>query len=95
MPQIEQAAGHIAGVELKRLVADPWTVRRIRTPLMIVHDVDDGEVPISNGYAYTMGSRARVWPPTALVTGASCVTCMSSIRRSALSPGVSRCANNR
>ncbi len=60
MPQIEQAAGHIAGVELKRLVADPWTVRRIRTPLLIVHDVDDGEVPISNGYAYTMGSRARV-----------------------------------
>ena len=59
-PQIEEAAGHIAGVELKRLVADPWTVRRIRTPLMIVHDVDDGEVPISNGYAYTMGSRARV-----------------------------------
>jgi pimeloyl-ACP methyl ester carboxylesterase len=59
-PQIEQAAGHMAGVELKRLVADPWTVRRIRTPLMIVHDVDDGEVPISNGYAYTMGSRARV-----------------------------------
>lgn len=59
-PQIEQAAEHIAGVELKRLVADPWTVRRIRTPLLIVHDVDDGEVPISNGYAYTMGSRARV-----------------------------------
>lgn len=60
MPQIEQAAGHIAGVELKRMVADAWTVRRIRTPLLIVHDVDDGEVPISNGYAYTMGSRARV-----------------------------------
>ena len=59
-PLIEQVAGHMAGVELKRLVADPWTVRRIRTPLMIVHDVDDGEVPISNGYAYTTGSRARV-----------------------------------
>jgi pimeloyl-ACP methyl ester carboxylesterase len=59
-PQIEQAAGHIAGVELKRLVADAWTMRRIRTPLLIVHDVNDGEVPISNGYAYTMGSRARV-----------------------------------
>jgi hypothetical protein len=59
-PQIEHAADHIAGVELKRLVADPWTVRRIRTPLMIVHDVDDREVPISNGYAYTMGTRARM-----------------------------------
>jgi len=59
-PQIEQAAARIAGVELKRLVADAWTVRRIRTPLMIVHDVDDPEVPISNGYAYTTGSRARV-----------------------------------
>ena len=57
---IERAAERIAGVALLRLTADPWTVRRIRTPLMIVHDVNDLEVPISNGYAYTTGNHARM-----------------------------------
>lgn len=56
----QQAAERIAGVEFRRLVADPWTVRRIRAPLLIVHDVNDEEVPISNGYAYTLASRTRV-----------------------------------
>ena len=60
MPQIELAAERLSGIELKRLVADPWIVRRIRTPLMIVHDVGDDEVPIAHGYAYTMGTRARM-----------------------------------
>ena len=60
MLPIQQAAERIAGVEFKRLLADPWTVRRIRTPLMVMHDVGDDEVPISNGYAYTMGSRVRM-----------------------------------
>ena len=58
--RIQQAAERIAGIEFKRLVADRWTVHRIRTPLLIVHDVGDQEVPISNGYAYTMASRTRV-----------------------------------
>ncbi len=57
---IQQAAERIAGIEFKRLVAEPWLVRRIRTPLMVVHDVGDEEVPISNGYAYTTGSQVRV-----------------------------------
>ena len=57
---IQRAAERIAGVEFKRLVADRWTVHRIRTPLFIVHDVGDKEVPISDGYAYTMASRTRV-----------------------------------
>ena len=57
---IQHAAERIAGVEFKRLVADRWTVHRIHTPLLIVHDVGDQEVPISNGYAYTMASRTRV-----------------------------------
>lgn len=57
---IQHAAERIAGVEFKRLVADRWTVHRIRTPLLIVHDVGDQEVPISNGYAYTMASRTRL-----------------------------------
>ncbi|MEO8186811.1 MAG: alpha/beta fold hydrolase [Burkholderiaceae bacterium] len=57
---IQRAAERIAGVEFKRFVADRWTVHRIWTPLLIVHDVGDQEVPISNGYAYTMASRTRV-----------------------------------
>lgn len=60
MPAIQQSAERLAGVEFKRLVADPWLIRRIRTPLMIVHDVDDSEVPISNGYAFTLAARTRV-----------------------------------
>ena len=57
---IQRAAERMAGVEFKRLVADSWTVRRIRTPLFVIHDVGDEEVPISNGYAYTLASRTRV-----------------------------------
>ncbi len=57
---IQQTAERMAGVEFKRLVADPWNVRRIRTPLFVIHDVGDVEVPISNGYAYTLASRTRV-----------------------------------
>ena len=57
---IQQAAERMAGVEFKRLVADPWNVRRIRTPLFVIHDVGDEEVPISNGYAYTLDSRTRL-----------------------------------
>ena len=60
MASIQNSVERIAGVELRRLIADRWTMRRIRTPLMIVHDVDDAEVPISNGYAYTTGNPARM-----------------------------------
>ena len=60
MLRIQEAAERIAKVELKKLVADAWTVRRIRAPLLIVHDVGDKEVPIANGYAYTLASRTRV-----------------------------------
>jgi pimeloyl-ACP methyl ester carboxylesterase len=60
MTQIQEAAERTAGVPMARLVVDPWITRRIRTPLMIVHDVTDEEVPISNGYAYTTGTRTRL-----------------------------------
>lgn len=60
MPQIQEAAEQTAGLPMARLVVDPWITRRIRTPLMVVHDVTDEEVPISNGYAYTTGARARL-----------------------------------
>jgi hypothetical protein len=38
----------------------PWIARRIRTPLLVAHDVDDREVPIASGYSYTMGTAARM-----------------------------------
>jgi pimeloyl-ACP methyl ester carboxylesterase len=60
MPHIQEAAERTAGVPFARLVADPWLVRRVRTPLMIVHDVTDEEVPISNGYVYANATQARV-----------------------------------
>lgn len=60
MLPIQQAAERIAKVELRKLVADAWTVRRIRAPLLIVHDVGDREVPITNGYAYTLATQTRV-----------------------------------
>jgi pimeloyl-ACP methyl ester carboxylesterase len=60
LPEIQQHAEEIAGVPFDRLVLHPWQARRIRTPLLIAHDVDDREVPIAQGYAYTMGTRARL-----------------------------------
>jgi hypothetical protein len=45
---------------MERLVMQPWIARRIRTPLLIAHDVADEEVPIAHGYAYTMGTGARL-----------------------------------
>ena len=60
LPAIEALAERFAGVPFERLVMHPWLARRIRTPLLIVHDVDDREVPIAQGYAYTTGSNARL-----------------------------------
>ncbi len=60
MPHIQEAAERTAGVPFARLVADPWLARRVRTPLMIVHDVTDEEVPIANGYVYANATQARV-----------------------------------
>ncbi|HVE89121.1 MAG TPA: hypothetical protein VNA44_05415 [Burkholderiaceae bacterium] len=89
MLPIQQAAERIAGVEFKWLVADAWNVRRIRTPLFVIHDVGDEEVPISNGYAYTRASRTRVSPLTGLATAAFCEICRSLMRRQSSSPCVS------
>lgn len=60
MPRIQDHAEATAGVPFERLVMRPWIARRIRTPLLVAHDVDDREVPIASGYSYTMGTAARM-----------------------------------
>ena len=60
LPAVEAQAERFAGVPFERLVMHSWLARRIRTPLLIVHDIDDGEVPIAQGYAYTAGTNARL-----------------------------------
>ena len=60
LSSVQGAAERIAGIQFDRLVADSAQVQRIRTPLLIVHDVNDAEVPIANGYAYTAAPKVRV-----------------------------------
>ena len=60
LASIQHAAERMAGTKFERLVARPSQTQHIRTPLMIVHDVDDNEVPISNGYAYSSAPQVRV-----------------------------------
>ncbi len=60
LPSVESQAEEFAGVPFARLVMHPWMARRIRTPLLIAHDVDDRDVPIAQGYAYTNGTTSRL-----------------------------------
>jgi pimeloyl-ACP methyl ester carboxylesterase len=60
LPRVEAHAEDIAGVPFERLAVQPWIARRIRAPLLVVHDVGDRDVPIAHGYAYTMGTGARL-----------------------------------
>lgn len=60
LPAIQDRAETMAGVPFERLVMQPWIARRIRTPLLVAHDVGDAEVPIAHGYTYTMGTGARL-----------------------------------
>ncbi len=60
LPAIQRQAEATAGIAMERLVMQPWLARRIRTPLLVAHDVGDDDVPIAQGYAYTMGTGARL-----------------------------------
>jgi pimeloyl-ACP methyl ester carboxylesterase len=60
LPAIQEQAEQAAGVAFERLAMRPWIARRIRTPLLVAHDIDDRDVPIAHGYAYTMGTGARL-----------------------------------
>lgn len=60
-PKVESIAVGITNVPFERLVVEPWVLRRIRTPLAIVHDIGDREVPLADGYRYTAtGARMLV-----------------------------------
>lgn len=60
LAEVQRRAEATAGVPFDRLVMQPWLARRIRTPLLVAHDIDDREVPIASGYAYTAGTGARM-----------------------------------
>jgi pimeloyl-ACP methyl ester carboxylesterase len=60
LPKVQAYAEEFAGVKFERLVMHPWMARRIRSPLLVAHDVDDREVPIAQGYAYAGGTNARL-----------------------------------
>jgi pimeloyl-ACP methyl ester carboxylesterase len=60
LPAIQDHAEKMAGVAFERLVMKPWIARRIRTPLLVAHDIGDDDVPIAHGYTYTMGTGARL-----------------------------------
>jgi pimeloyl-ACP methyl ester carboxylesterase len=60
LPKVQQAAESFAGTPFERLVMRSWLARQIRTPLLVAHDVEDREVPIAHGYAYTGNSGARM-----------------------------------
>jgi pimeloyl-ACP methyl ester carboxylesterase len=57
---VQREAGVAAGVPLEELVADQEFARRIHTPLLIVHDIADNEVPIANGHIYANAPHARM-----------------------------------
>lgn len=60
-PKVEAIAVGITNVPFERLVVEPWMLRRIRTPLTIVHDIGDRDVPLADGYRYTAtGARMLV-----------------------------------
>lgn len=60
LPAIQEQAEEAAGVKFDRLAMRPWIARRIRTPLLVAHDIGDRDVPIAHGYAYTIGTGARL-----------------------------------
>lgn len=60
LPAIQEQAEQAAGVAFDRLAMRPWIARRIRTPLLVAHDIGDRDVPIAHGYAYTIGTGARL-----------------------------------
>jgi len=45
---------------MAELVADEAFARRLTTPLLVVHDTKDAEVPITNGHVYARAPYARL-----------------------------------
>jgi pimeloyl-ACP methyl ester carboxylesterase len=60
LDSVQREAETTAGVPLASLVVDETFAREIEQPLLIVHDVNDAEVAISNGRIYAQAPRARM-----------------------------------
>ena len=60
LDDVQREAEATAGVPMSQLVADHAFARRIATPLLIVHDAKDAEVPITNGHVYAQAPNARL-----------------------------------
>ncbi len=60
LADVQREAEAHAGVPMERLVADDKLTRRIATPLLVVHDTEDSDVPIANGHVYAQAPNARL-----------------------------------
>ncbi len=60
LDDVQREAEAAAGVPLEQLVADSAFARRIHTPLLVVHDSGDNEVPIAHGHVYAQAPHARL-----------------------------------
>jgi pimeloyl-ACP methyl ester carboxylesterase len=60
LDDVQREAEVTTGVPLAALVADDAFARRIAAPLLVVHDMNDAEVPIANGRIYAQAPNARM-----------------------------------
>jgi pimeloyl-ACP methyl ester carboxylesterase len=60
LDDVQREAEAHAGVPMAELVADEELARRLRTPLLVVHDTKDADVPIANGRVYAQAPNARL-----------------------------------
>jgi pimeloyl-ACP methyl ester carboxylesterase len=60
LESVQREAETTVGVPFASLVVDESFARQIEQPLLIVHDVNDAEVAISNGRIYAQAPQARM-----------------------------------
>ena len=60
LDDVQREAEAHAGVPMADLVADVPFARRLSTPLLVVHDTKDADVPIANGHVYAQAPNARL-----------------------------------
>jgi pimeloyl-ACP methyl ester carboxylesterase len=60
LDDVQREAEVHAGVPMVDLVADEDFARRLTTPLLVVHDTKDADVPIANGQVYAQAQNARL-----------------------------------
>jgi len=60
LDEVQREAEAFAGVPMTDLVADEKFASRLTTPLLVVHDTKDSEVPIAHGRVYAHAPNARL-----------------------------------